>query len=232
MTGNDQHLLAAIELAKRARDNGDHPFGALLVDADGNVVVEGENTVVTRRDCTGHAEANVMRIASERFDREFLRGCTLYTSTEPCPMCAGAIYWGNVRRVVFALSAKDLHAIVGNDPENGILEIPCREIFAQGDHGVEVSGPTFRNRRGRCTTVSGPEPARREGSVDGVGWLDGVEPPLVWDALERDDAPLTKLDSRSGNEAPAARARDAVAGAPSSGGRRARPASPSSRRCR
>jgi tRNA(Arg) A34 adenosine deaminase TadA len=55
MTGNDQRLLAAIELAKRARDNGNHPFGALLVDADGNVVVEGENTVVTRRDCTGHA---------------------------------------------------------------------------------------------------------------------------------------------------------------------------------
>jgi tRNA(Arg) A34 adenosine deaminase TadA len=83
VTDDDRYLLAAIELARQARDNGNHPFGALLVDADGRVVVESENTVVTGRDCTGHAETNVMRVASERFDAEFLEGCALYTSTEP-----------------------------------------------------------------------------------------------------------------------------------------------------
>jgi tRNA(Arg) A34 adenosine deaminase TadA len=101
----ERYLLASIELA---RANGNHPFGALLLDADGNVVLEAENTVLTARDCTGHAETNLMRMASERFDPEFLSRCTLYTSTEPCAMCAGAIYWGNVRRVVFALSQEEI----------------------------------------------------------------------------------------------------------------------------
>jgi tRNA(Arg) A34 adenosine deaminase TadA len=143
---DDRYLLAAIELARQARNNGNHPFGALLVDADSNVVVESENTVVTGRDCTGHAETNVMRVATGRFDPEFLQACTLYTSTEPCAMCAGAIYWGNVGRVVFALSEEDLRGIAGGNPENAVLAIPCREVFARGNREVEVSGPHLQEQ--------------------------------------------------------------------------------------
>ena len=146
MTDDDRYLLGAIELARQARNNGNHPFGALLVDADGKVVVEGQNTVVTERDCTGHAETNVMRVASERLDPEVLYGCTLYTSTEPCAMCAGAIFWGNVGRVVFALSGQDLRGMAGYNPANATLAIPCREIFARGDHTVDVSGPHLEER--------------------------------------------------------------------------------------
>jgi tRNA(Arg) A34 adenosine deaminase TadA len=146
VTDDDRCLLAAIELAGKARDNGNHPFGALLVDADGNVVVESENTVVTGPDRTGHAETNVMRAATERFDSEFLQGCTLYTSCEPCAMCAGAIFWGNVRRVVFALSEDDLRGIAGSNPENAMLDIPCREVFARGNHEIEVSGPHLQEQ--------------------------------------------------------------------------------------
>ena len=138
---DERHLLAAIELAGRARANGNHPFGALLVDADGNVVLEAENTVKTARDCTGHAETNLIRMASGRFEADFLRRCTLYTSTEPCAMCAGAIYWGDVRRVVFALSQEEIRRITDGNPENMQLTITSREIFARGDHRVEVSGP-------------------------------------------------------------------------------------------
>ena len=83
------HLLAAIELARRARENGNHPFGALLVDARGVVVLEAENSVLTESDCTNHAELNLVRAASRMFDQASLRDCTLYTSTEPCAMCAG-----------------------------------------------------------------------------------------------------------------------------------------------
>jgi tRNA(Arg) A34 adenosine deaminase TadA len=137
----ERHLLVAIELARRSRENGNHPFGAVLVDADGNVVLEAENTVVTERDFTGHAETNLMRMASKRFDPEFLSRCTLYSSTEPCAMCAGAIYWGNVRRVVFALSQDEIRRISGGNPENMQLAITSREIFARGDHRVHVSGP-------------------------------------------------------------------------------------------
>jgi tRNA(Arg) A34 adenosine deaminase TadA len=141
MSDVERHLLAAIELAQRSRSSGNHPFGALLVDADGNVVLEAENTVVTARDCTGHAETNLVRLASERFDPDFLQHCTLYTSTEPCAMCAGAIYWANVRRVVFALSNEELHHITGSNPDNVHLAVSCREVFARGDYPVEVSGP-------------------------------------------------------------------------------------------
>ncbi|MCB0041699.1 MAG: nucleoside deaminase, partial [Caldilinea sp.] len=77
------HLRAAIAVARRSRENGNHPFGALLVDETGAVLLEAENTVNTARDCTGHAETNLVRLASQRFDRAVLERCTLYTSTEP-----------------------------------------------------------------------------------------------------------------------------------------------------
>ena len=87
---HERFIRQAIAIARRARENGNHPFGALLVDAQGNVIAEAENTVVTDRDCTGHAETNLMRLASRQFEPETLSACTLYTSTEPCPMCCGA----------------------------------------------------------------------------------------------------------------------------------------------
>jgi tRNA(Arg) A34 adenosine deaminase TadA len=140
-TGLRQHLRRAIELARQARDNGNHPFGALLVDHRGNVVLEAENTVRTDKDVTAHAETNLMRMASARFEPGFLERCTVYTSTEPCAMCAGAIYWGNVRRVVFGLSQEQIRSISSHNPENMQLAITSREIFERGDHPVEVSGP-------------------------------------------------------------------------------------------
>jgi tRNA(Arg) A34 adenosine deaminase TadA len=139
--GNRQLLRRAIELARLAREHGNHPFGALLVDPKGNVVLEAENTVRTDKDVTAHAETNLMRLATARFDRDFLGRCTLYTSTEPCAMCAGAIYWGNIRRVVFGLSQEQIHAISAGNPENMQLRLSSREVFARGDHAVEVSGP-------------------------------------------------------------------------------------------
>lgn len=134
-----QHLRTAIDVAQRARDHGNHPFGAILVDENNQVLLEAENTVLTRRDCTGHAETNLMRLASQQFSSDKLALCTLYTSTEPCVMCAGAIHWGNVRRVVYALSEAALYEIVGPSSDN--LLLPCREVFARSDRAVQVLGP-------------------------------------------------------------------------------------------
>jgi len=102
------HLRTAIDIARQAREHGNHPFGAVLVDEDNRVLLQAENTVVTGRDCTGHAEINLMRLATQHLSLEQLAHCTLYTSTEACAMCAGAIHWGNVRRVVYALGETDL----------------------------------------------------------------------------------------------------------------------------
>ena len=140
-----QHLRRAIEIAHNARAHGNHPFGALLVDEQGNVLLEAENTVNTEHDCTGHAETNLVRMASKRFERAVLERCTLYTSTEPCAMCAGAIYWGNVGRVVFAMSETDLLALTGDNPENQTFTLPCREVFARGQRKVTVEGPALED---------------------------------------------------------------------------------------
>lgn len=136
-----QHLQMAIAVAQDARDHGNHPFGAILVDENNLVLLKAENTVVTERDCTGHAETNLMRLASQQFPPEKLERCTLYTSTEPCAMCAGAIHWGNVRRVVYALSEVGLYEIVGPSPDH--LMLPCEEVFARSQRHVEVIGPAL-----------------------------------------------------------------------------------------
>jgi len=138
-TADIQHLRTAIEIAQNAREHGNHPFGAILVDETDQVLLRAENTVVTGSDCTGHAETNLMRLASQHFSPEKLSTCTLYTSTEPCAMCAGAIHWGNVGRVVFALSEVDLYDMVGPSPEH--LLLPCQEVFTRTHSAVEVLGP-------------------------------------------------------------------------------------------
>ena len=133
------HLRTAIEVAQKAREHGNHPFGAILVDENDRVVLEAENTVVTESDCTGHAETNLMRLATKHFPPEKLAACTLYTSTEPCAMCAGAIHWGNVGRVVYALGEAEFYELAGPSPEH--LLIPCREVFARSQRPIEVDGP-------------------------------------------------------------------------------------------
>ncbi len=142
MNDQDLQLLRqAINVARRAREHGNHPFGALLADEQGNVLLEAENTVITGHDCTGHAELNLMRLASQRFSAEVLSRCTLYTSTEPCPMCAGSIFWGGVGRVVYALSEDGLYAMTGDSPDKLLLS--CRDVFARGGRPVEVLGPAL-----------------------------------------------------------------------------------------
>ncbi|MFB0533536.1 MAG: nucleoside deaminase [Anaerolineae bacterium] len=141
MDENDLRFIrVAIDVARKARDKGNHPFGAVLVDEQGHILVEAENTVVTEKDCSGHAETNLMRQASRKYGSDFLAKCTIYTSTEPCPMCAGAIFWGNVRRVVYGLSQEGLYEMIGEDAEE-VLYLPCRELFGKGQKPVEVIGP-------------------------------------------------------------------------------------------
>ena len=140
MNDIDLHLLRlAIDVAHHAREYGNHPFGAVLTDEQGNVLLEAENTVITNNDCTGHAELNLMRLASRHYSCEVLSHCTLYTSTEPCPMCAGSIFWGGVGRVVYALSEEGLYAMTGDSPDKLLLS--CRDVFARGGRPIEVFGP-------------------------------------------------------------------------------------------
>jgi len=134
------HLEHAIRLAAEARARGDHPFGAIVVAPDG-MVIEGLNSVVTQPDPTGHAETNAVRAASAVLTADALAASTLFTSTEPCAMCAGASYWAGIQRVVYALAEDELIHIVGEQEGIPTMALPCREVFARGGRAVSVVGP-------------------------------------------------------------------------------------------
>jgi tRNA(Arg) A34 adenosine deaminase TadA len=136
------HLRRAIALAVQARAAGQHPFGALVVDESGEVLAEAENHCrPPEGDPTQHAETVAVRRVARMASRERLARATLYTSAEPCAMCAGAIYWANIGRVVYALSESKLLEITGANAENPTLSLPCREVFARGQRRIEVLGP-------------------------------------------------------------------------------------------
>lgn len=134
-------LRRTIELARESRARGDHPFAALLADADGNILLEAMNSCGTEGDRTGHAERNLMTAASKAYSVEFLAECTMYTSAEPCAMCAGSVYWTGVGRIVHGMSEKALKELIGPDPENLTMDLPCREVLAAGQRKVVVEGP-------------------------------------------------------------------------------------------
>lgn len=143
MTVTESMLRRAIALSQRSRDAGNHPFAALVVDGSGNVLAEAMNDI--HADCTSHAEVIAVRKASAQFKPAQLLGATLYSSAEPCAMCAGAIYWSGIGRVVYALSEERLLQLTGNHPENPTLSLPCREVFARGQREIEVVGPMLED---------------------------------------------------------------------------------------
>lgn len=136
------HLRRCIVLASEARDAGQHPFGALIVDENGQVLTEAQNQArPPDGDPTQHAELLAASRAAKAFSPERLAKATLYTSTEPCCMCAGAIYWANIGRVVYGLSEHRLLLLTRANEENPTLSLPCREVFARGQRRVEIVGP-------------------------------------------------------------------------------------------
>ncbi|GAA3283751.1 nucleoside deaminase [Paenarthrobacter aurescens] len=143
-------LRRAIAVSNEARNNGNHPFGAILVNSDGEIVLEAENTVITENDVTNHAETNLVRLASRSIPHDQLPSHTLYTSCEPCAMCAGAIYWAGIGRVVYGLAETGLLEITGSGhPENPTLTHPCRLVFAAGGRPTEVTGPLLEEEAAR-----------------------------------------------------------------------------------
>lgn len=151
----------AVAAAGRSRAEGMHPFGAILADASGKVLLEAHNSVPAKGDVTGHAETNLVREATTLFPAELLAGCTLYSSAEPCAMCAGALYWSGIGRLVYALSERELLGLTGDDPENPTMSLPCREVLSRGQRRIEVEGPVAIP--GACEVHSGFWKGRNQG---------------------------------------------------------------------
>ncbi len=139
-------LRRTFTLARESRARGKHPFAAVVVGADGRVISEaGNNSLPPDGDPTQHAEVVAAARAARLKSPEELSGATLYSSAEPCCMCAGAIYWCNIGRVVYALSEERLLRLTGDHPENPTLALTCRRVFASGQYPVQVLGPALQD---------------------------------------------------------------------------------------
>ena len=132
-----RHLRRANQVALAVSAKGRHPFGAILVAADGETVLLEQGNV----DTVNHAEAVLARVAAHRFSPDQLWGCTLVTTVEPCAMCAGTQYWAHIGRLVYGMSEARLLELTGNHTENPTLDLPCREVFARGQKTFEIIGP-------------------------------------------------------------------------------------------
>jgi len=141
MKRDETFIRLAIKMANQAKQNGNLPFGCVLVNKDNEVILKAENTINSDSDCLAHAEINLIREASKKYSYSFLNECTIYTSDEPCPMCTSAIYWSGIGKLVYGLSKKEYYKIVGRENPNWVFEMPTRELLQKGGRKLVVIGP-------------------------------------------------------------------------------------------
>ncbi|WP_297887417.1 nucleoside deaminase [uncultured Halorubrum sp.] len=130
-----EYVERTIRLAEEAVAAGNTPFGGLLV-VDGEVVAEARNETRTGDDVTAHPELTLARWAASELDADELADCTMYASTEPCPMCATAIHYAGIDRVVFGVDNETLREL-----SDAGVSIPLEEVIRRGDGGTTVEGP-------------------------------------------------------------------------------------------
>lgn len=141
---DSRYLRKAIGWSHAAARRGNRPFGAVIVLASGEVIAEAYNNTVESSDCTGHAELNAIRsLAGRGFNRDALADATLYASGEPCVMCAGAVFWSAIGRVVFGIDAQRLGEFRSRQPGQRDIGLTCRVVFNAAPHAVECIGPAL-----------------------------------------------------------------------------------------
>ena len=139
-----RYLRKAIVWSHAARRRGNRPFGAVVVSAAGEVLAEAYCNTAETGDVTGHAETNAVRmLGARKLSREELAGATIYSSGEPCVMCAGAIFWSNIGRVVFGIDAQRLRVFRGEHADQRDAELSCRDVFHASPHSIECIGPAL-----------------------------------------------------------------------------------------
>ncbi|CAG8189839.1 unnamed protein product [Penicillium olsonii] len=141
LTGVQLTAAASAALSTQASAQDIHqkrPFSAILLAPDNETILLSSNSLSHVR----HAESELARNAADNYDWTYLSRCTLVSTWEPCAMCAGAIYWAHIGRLVYLASEKALQEIIGDgNEENLTMNLPCRVVFESGQFGVEVMGP-------------------------------------------------------------------------------------------
>jgi tRNA(Arg) A34 adenosine deaminase TadA len=130
------HLRAAHAVALSAAQHGHHPFGAVLVGPDGEILMRQGNI-----DTVHHAETELARRAAVAFAPEFLWTCTLVSTGEPCAMCTGTLYWANIGCLVYGYEEEKLLALTGDHAANPTMKLASRTVLAHGQKKIAVHGP-------------------------------------------------------------------------------------------
>ncbi|MFF5176948.1 nucleoside deaminase [Micromonospora sp. NPDC000316] len=134
---DEKFLRRAIDIADRAGAAGERPFGSLLVGPGGDVLIEDHNTVVSEADISAHPELKLARWAARELTPEAAAGTTMYTSCQPCPMCATAIDRSGLGRVVFALSAEQFESVKPAAPVPAPVRYDGPALFAEARRPIE-----------------------------------------------------------------------------------------------
>ncbi|AFO59156.1 CMP/dCMP deaminase zinc-binding protein [Natrinema sp. J7-2] len=140
MATDDAYVRRAIDLAESAVEASNTPFGSLLV-VDDEIVRTAENTTLTDDDVSAHPEFKLAQWAASELESSERAACTLYTSTEPCPMCASAIVYAGLGRVVYSVPVDSLAA----HRDDGVIEIPCEEVVDRAGGETTVEGPVLED---------------------------------------------------------------------------------------
>jgi len=143
-----RYLRKAVVWSHAARRRGNLPFGAVIVSATNEVLAEAHCDTAETGDATGHAELNAVRALAERklppeALAEVLAGATIYASGEPCVMCAGAIFWVGIGRVVFGIDAERLRVFRGDHADQRDIALSCRDVFRASPRPIECIGPAL-----------------------------------------------------------------------------------------
>ena len=138
-----RYLRDAIRMSRVAKERGNRPFGAVVISKDGKLLSEAYCNTTETGDCTGHAETTAVRMLSPNHTRSVLAQATLYSSAEPCVMCAGAIFWSGIQRVIFGIDAERLRLFRGELLEQKDAALSCRDVFSASSHSIECIGPSL-----------------------------------------------------------------------------------------
>lgn len=140
---SDEHYMRlAIAEAMRGREEGEHPFGAVIVDGAGQVIVSVHDTVERDGDKTSHAETMLVKQAC-RLRGPDLSDCTIYTTTEPCPMCFTTAWLAQVSRIVYGSTMAEVRLVSGGVVEE--LAVPAADMNSRGGHRVKLVSGVLRD---------------------------------------------------------------------------------------
>lgn len=139
MTKNDEKFMReAIKIAEKGIQNGQTPFGAVIVK-NGKVIVRGHNQVWKDTDITAHSEIVAIRKANKKLRNIKLKGCMIYSTTEPCPMCFSAAHWAGIDRIVYGASIDDVKRLGFRE-----LTISDKKMKRFGHSKVKVTGGVLK----------------------------------------------------------------------------------------